>query len=207
MFWSKRTVFLSYRDRNPEDKLRAERLAGRLRKRRLKPILEEEKVAELERRPGQDLPSVLYDQLSEADAVISILSASALQSRYIFFEALTAKLQKKWFPVVFDDVSIPEELSGPYRTKLTDAQLEDPNDRSVASLAESIKRASSARHYYGTTRLQEGRKNIFIVVVGVLAAAASFLSNLGNIRTHICANVYFSAICKSAGWHEQGTKY
>lgn len=209
MFWSKRTVFFSYRDAIPEDNVRAEKLAERFRKRRfwerrLKPILEADK-----KRQSQDLPSALYDQLSEADAVVSILSVSAMQSRYIYFEALTGKLQKKWFPVVFDDVSIPEELAGPYRTSIADAQLDDPDDPSIAALARSIRQGSSAaKLYYGTTRQREGRKNIFIVAVGLLAAVAGFLSNLGNIRTQLCANTYFAAICERAGWpiHGHGIK-
>jgi TIR domain len=204
MFWSRRSVFFSYREKDSQDKVRAEKLAERLRKLRLKPILEADK-----KRAG-DLPSALYDQLSEADAVVSILSGSALQSRYIYFEALTAKVQNKWFPVVFEDPSIPEELSGPLRTKMTDAQLDDPDDPGVATFAKSMtERSSAAKFYYGTTRLQRGRKNIPIVAAAgflfsAVALLASLLSNLGNIRTQLCTNTHFAEICARAGWPTHG---
>jgi hypothetical protein len=201
MLWSRPTVFFSYREANPDDKARAEKLAKQLSKLRLTPILEADK-----KRPVADFPSALYDQLSEADAVVSILSASAIQSQYIYFEALTAKLQEKWFPVVFEDISVPEPLAGPLRTKMTDSQLDDPADPGILALATSIEeRSSRAKIYYGTTRRQTRRKTFSIlgvagVIFGAVAALASLLSNLGNIRTHACANVHFSQICARAGW-------
>lgn len=201
MFWFKRTVFLSYRDGDPDDKARAEKLAQHLRKLNLKPILEIDK-----KRPGEDLPTALFDQLSQSDAVVSILSNSALQSRWIFFEALTAKLQNKWFPVVFDNVKIPEELSSTFRTSMTDDQLDKSNDPGIASFANSIsEKASAARRYYGVTQPQARRKAISLVAAAsflfaTLAALASLLSNLHNIRTDLCANTHFSEICTRAGW-------
>jgi hypothetical protein len=201
MFWSKRIVFFSYRDGDPNDKARAEKLAQHLKKLNLKPILEVDK-----KRPGEDFPTALFDQLSQSDAVVSILSNSALQSQWIFFEALTAKLQNKWFPVVFDNVKMPEELSSTFRTFMTDEQLDKGNDPGIVSLANSIsERASAAKRYYGVTQPQARRKAISLVAAaGFLFAAvtalASLLSNLHNIRTDLCANAHFSEICTRAGW-------
>jgi hypothetical protein len=45
-----------------------------------------------------------------------------------FPKALTAKLQGEWFRLIFESISVPEELSGPTRIKTTDEQLDRSDD-------------------------------------------------------------------------------
>jgi hypothetical protein len=195
MFMSRRTVFMSYSDKISEDKTRAEKLAKRLGELRLKVILEDDK----KKRKTDDFPASLYDQLTESDAVVSILSASSVNRPYIFFEALSARFQKKWFPVVFDDFQMPEPLSRSTRTSMKDVQLDDPKDPAISALAESIKKGTStARYYFGTTRGERWRR--LAVMLSVVATLVGFLSNLGNILTHVCSNTYFAEYCERLGW-------
>jgi len=201
MFWSKRKVFFSYRDADPKDKARAEKLAQHLRKQNLQPILEADK-----KRLAEDFATALFDQLNESDAVVSILSNSAMQSQYIFFEALTAKLQNKWVPVVFEHVQLHEALFGPWRTEMTDAQLDKSDDSGIVSFAKLVsKKTSEGRKYYGVTPLQGRRKAISLIAAGsflfaAVGGLASLLTNLHNIRTELCANTHLSEICSRAGW-------
>jgi TIR domain len=185
----------------------AQIVAEGLRSRGLAPFLESDKPSH----SGEDYDRALYDALAASHAVISLLFPSSLDSAWIQFEARTAKIHRKWYPVVFGAVNMPESLMNVQR--LDGAKLEDPASRAylldqlaTAILAES---GRNALVYRGRTPVAEGaaRTRWQLTVssmVSLFLAMTSLLADLGGIRESVCSDDYAKDVCEWAGWRPEG---
>jgi hypothetical protein len=100
-----RRVFLSYREREPDENALAEIIASGLKDHDLHPLLERDKhsyTGEFSRH--------LYRLLAGAEGVVAIISQRTKDSQWLFFEALTAKQQNKLQLVVFSGTELNTTL-------------------------------------------------------------------------------------------------
>lgn len=89
---------------------------------------------------GESIADKINDAISSADSVVLVLSANAVQSEWVRRELAKAReLKKRLYPVLIEDVELPEELAG-----IRFADFRTDADHQTKLLVKSIREHSRA---------------------------------------------------------------
>ena len=191
-----RRVFFSYRDREPEDAAIAQLIAEGLQRHGIHTILEGQKQDY-----KGDFSEHLYKLLAQSEGVVSILSPRTQDSQWLFFEALTAKIQKKLHLVALPGTRLSQTFEHEEAIDADAFRQSSTQKSAIAKLARDIKaRANGAVVYRGAPGLIGALRRGIAGLIALIIAVLSFIVLFDNARKAICVHTLVEKSCVAAGW-------
>jgi len=192
-----RRVFISYREREQRDNAVAGLIAEGLQRHGMYPLLEQQKSEQ----QSADYSEHLYRLLAASEAVVSIWSPESQDSQWLFFEGLTARIQKKLHLVQLSGSKLHATFAND--TAIDAATILDSKTRDavIDALAEQIRKtAPGAKVYRGAPGLLNAFGRVLAGLLTLIIAVLSFIVLADNARKAVCAHDSLRATCEGAGW-------
>lgn len=191
-----RRVFISYREREQKDDRVARLIADGLQRHGMYTLLEDQKKTFT-----GDYSEHLYRLLAGAEAVVSIWSPESQDSQWLFFEGLTARIQKKLHLVKLPGANLHVTFADYDAFDATDILDDSTRDKTIAKLAARIRNtAPGAKVYRGAPGIFDALRRMAATAFALLVAILSFVVLADNARKAACSHDQLRDICASAGW-------